>query len=238
MRIFCVRIGNKYGPEYEEYLERMLPEYDFTWIREPFMDGVALQWNKMMVMGLDIDEPVVVMDIDIVLTGDYKRVFDYHIERGQFLAMPGWWRDDDDHKINGGFFKYYPSETKEIYWAFTQDIAVWQRHWIRNGTTVGPVNGEQHFVEEFVNLMPNLELITFPDSWVTRWATTEVIERQWSSYEGWQYLMTKLYKENTGNDWIYMDGEFHPDIKMVHFTNSLNKPHNWNDYKKFNNKNI
>ena len=47
--------------------------------------------------------------------------------------------------------------------------------------------------------------------------------------------MTEKYKEKTGNDWIYMGGEFHPDIKVVHFTNHRNKPHEWSDYEDFNN---
>ena len=29
MKILAVRIGEKYGPEYETYLEKKLPEYDF-----------------------------------------------------------------------------------------------------------------------------------------------------------------------------------------------------------------
>ena len=35
MKIVAVRIGKKYGPEYEKYLESMLPEYEFIWIRKP-----------------------------------------------------------------------------------------------------------------------------------------------------------------------------------------------------------
>jgi hypothetical protein len=30
-----------------------------------------------------------------------------------------------------------------------------------------------------------------------------------------------------------MGGEFHPDIKFVHFTNHRNKPHEWRDYESF-----
>ena len=114
MKIFCVRIGDKYGPEYETYLEEKLPEYDFHWIRKPFDKRIALQWNKMAIMNLDIDEPVCVMDIDVLLINDYRQVFEYPIKRGQFLAMPGWWRDSDYHefKINGGFQKYYPTDMK------------------------------------------------------------------------------------------------------------------------------
>jgi len=40
-------------------------------------------------MQMDTDEPICVMDIDILLMGDYKKVFDYPIKPGQFLAMSG-----------------------------------------------------------------------------------------------------------------------------------------------------
>ena len=38
-------------------------------------------------MQLDIDEPICVMDIDVLLVNDYKKVFDYPIQRGEFVAM-------------------------------------------------------------------------------------------------------------------------------------------------------
>ena len=40
------------------------------------------------------------------------------------------------------------------------------------------------------------------------------------------------YREITGNDYIYLGDKFHNDIKMVHFTHSMNKPHEWSDYDK------
>jgi hypothetical protein len=67
MDIVAVRIGDKYGPEYETYLEKKLPEYNFIWIHEPYHPDVTLQWNKMWGMQMDTDEPICVMDIDILL---------------------------------------------------------------------------------------------------------------------------------------------------------------------------
>src|SRR6056300_1349892 len=120
MKIIAVRIGDRYGPEYETYLESKLPEYEFVWIREPCDPNVRLQWNKMIGMTLDTDEPICVMDIEVLLINDYKKIFEYPIERGQFLAAPGWWRwgSDDVEKrftINGGFYKYYPKDCRYIY---------------------------------------------------------------------------------------------------------------------------
>jgi hypothetical protein len=42
MKIFAVRIGDKYGPEYETYLEKKLSDYELVWIREPYHPDVTL----------------------------------------------------------------------------------------------------------------------------------------------------------------------------------------------------
>ena len=234
MKILAIRIGDKYGPEYETYLQDKLPEYDFIWIREPYDKRVLLQWNKMYGMNLDIDEPICVIDIDMLLVNDYKKAFEYPIKPGQFLAMPGWWRDTETegYKINGGFFKYYPKDCKYIYDKFMSNIDYWQNYYIKKGITKGPVNGEQYFVEDSVK--EKLQLITLPDSWVTRWcANDEVIYGR--DMMNWQVSTSSKYKLITNNDYVYLGGEFHPDIKIVHFTHTINKPHEWKDYKKFNN---
>ena len=87
MKIIAVRIGEKYGPEYEKYLESKLPQHEFMG-EKTINDKVQLQWNKMYGMNLDIDEPIVVMDI-VVLVNDYEKLFDYPIEKGEFLSMDG-----------------------------------------------------------------------------------------------------------------------------------------------------
>ena len=112
MKIVIVRIGDKYGPEYETYLRKKLSDYELVWIHKPIQDSIWYQWNKMAAMNLNVDEPICVMDIDILLVNDYKEVFEYPIEHGQFFAMPDWWGGalKGDYKINGGFFKYYPKE--------------------------------------------------------------------------------------------------------------------------------
>ena len=81
MKVFCVRIGTKYGEEYEDYIEEKLSGYDVQWIRQPFDNRVELQWNKMLPMNLNIDDPVCVMDIYVILMNDFKMIFDYPIQR-------------------------------------------------------------------------------------------------------------------------------------------------------------
>ena len=213
MRVYCLRIGDKYGPEYEDYINKKLKKYEVIWIREPYSRSIPLQWNKMMCMNLDIDEPIVVLDIDVILTGDYEKLFDYPVERGQFLSIPHWWSQRyPEWMMNGGFQKYYPKDCKYIYDIFMENPKYWMMHYIREGLTVGPVNGEQFFVEEHVKQKLQLELI--PRSWITRWSneepTNEAIQELWYEMNG-THLM--------------MNSEWNDSVKLVHFTTSLNKPH-------------
>jgi len=231
MKIIAVRIGDRYGPEYETYLESKLPEHEFIWIREAMANNIKLQWNKMYGMTLDVDEPICVMDIDILLVGDYKKIFDYPIKPGQFLAAPGWWRDlkgEDAIRwtINGGFYKYYPKDCTYIFDKFMEYPEHWQRKYIEEGHTSGPVNGEQHFIEDSVK--ERLELITFPNEWFCR---MDARENEFARHS--KSTLNRLYKENTKNDYMYLGGEFHPDIKHVHFTHMDNHPSNWADYHLF-----
>lgn len=226
MKILAVRIGDRYGPEYEEYLESKLPDADFIWIREPIQDNIMLQWNKIAGMNLDLDEPLCVMDIDVILTHNYMELFEYPIKRGQFLHAPNWWRGNSAGKwrVNGGFYKYYPKDCKYIYDKFMATPEYWQAKYILDGTTTGPVNGEQHFIEEAAN--ERLEVISLPDAWFCRMESRES-ERHYIS------STNRLYKEKTGNDYMFLGGEFHPDIKFVHFTNMSNMPENWRYYRLF-----
>ena len=228
-KVFALRIGEKFGQDVEDYINSKIP--NVTWIRDE-LDGVRLQWNKMRVMNMNIDEPVVVIDIDLEFINDYMDAINYPIERGEFLAAKSWWRDcmrdDVSYSVNGGFFKYYPKDCKYIYDKFMKDKFYWQRYYIENNITVGPVNVEQYFVEDSAN--ERLEVITTPNSWCTRWTSNEDVIYGKDMTE-WQVKISQKYRELTGNPYIYLD-KFHPDIKFVHFTHSINKPTEWKDYDK------
>ena len=79
----------------------------------------------MRVMNMNIDEPVVVIDIDLEFINDYMDAFNYPIERGEFLSAKSLkrdsTRDDLSYSVNGGFFKYYPKDCKYIYEKFMSD---------------------------------------------------------------------------------------------------------------------
>ena len=223
MKIYCVRIGDKYGQQYEDYMNDKLADYEVIWIKEPIKSNVPLQWNKMVAMNDDSDEPVVVLDIDKIFINDYKEALDYSIKPGEFLAAPYWW-GNGRIPMRGGFYKFYPKDCKYIYNNYINNIDYYTNYYIKNGYTTGPVNGEFLYVHYM--LQRELKLITLPDAWVTRW-TSEEFDLSGEHRSDLKHR----YRTATGN-YLYKD-EFNPMIKIVHFTNSLNKPHEWKKYDEY-----
>tara|TARA_R100001377_G_scaffold60859_1_gene36994 strand:- start:865 stop:1551 length:687 start_codon:yes stop_codon:yes gene_type:complete len=223
MKIYCVRIGDKYSQLYEDYINKKLSDYDVVWIKEPIQSNVPLQWNKMIAMNDDSDEPVLVLDIDNLFINDYKIALDYPIEHGEFLCAPYWW-GSGPMPMSGGFYKFYPKECKYIYDTYMSDINFWTNKYIKDGSMPGPVAGEFLFVYE--HLQKKLKLKLLPDAWVTRWNS------EWPDKTDHKYRIENKYYDLTGND-LYNE-TFHPDIKLVHFTHSLNKPHEWSAYAEYN----
>ena len=85
----------------------------------------------------------------------------------------------------------------------------------------------KNFVEDSVN--ETLELITLPDAWFTRCVSGTDINYGKSMFK-WNVQLTRKYRELTGNEYVCLGEEFHPDIKFVHFTHRMNKPHEWEHY--------
>lgn len=199
-RVYAVRVGDKYGPHYEDYINSKIP--NVNWIREELVG--PKQWNKLWPMSLDIDEPVVVIDIDIMFINNYMDVINYPIERGEFLSAKSWWQDTwhKDYSMQGGFQKYYPKDCKYIYDKFISDPEYWMGYYPKQDITI-PGMGEQYFVEDSVK--EKLKLKFIPTDWMTRW------EHQMS-----HQLVTDL---NLGYplDWLYLGEEFYPEIRLVHY---------------------
>jgi hypothetical protein len=225
LKIYCVRIGTKYGPEYEDYINSKLEGHDVYWIREPYHRSVPLQWNKMIAFNKNIDAPVVVMDIDKLLINDFEEVINYPCARHEFVSIPYWWNfNGTPFKMSGGFYKFWPKENKNIYETFMSDIKYWTEYYIKAKLTIGPVNGEFMFVQEHLQT----ELKLMPDAWFTRWVSGTHPEDNKSRLK-----IENKYREVTGNSYLWDGEDFHPDIKMVHFTRSDNKPHEWNKYENY-----
>ena len=202
-KVFAVRIGDKYGQDVEDYIESKLS--NVTWIRDE-LPGVQLQWNKLRVMNMNIDEPVLVIDIDMFFMNDYIEAIDYPIQRGEFLTARSWWKDtwNEKYSLCGGFQKYYPTDCKYIYDEFMKDPEYWSQYYITRKITVGPVNGEQYFVEDQVRKKLNLKYL--PDTWMS--AMCEKNDKK------------ELARLNTlyPDEYMYLDG-FNKKLKIIHFKN-------------------
>lgn len=207
-RVLVVRIGDKYGPEYETYLNKLIP--DIIWVRKPLTQKIKLQWNKMVGMSLDMDEPLVVMDVDVILNGNYMDMINYPIERGEFVCMNAWWTDTSkqEYCINGGFYKYYPRDCKYIWDKFMADPEYWQNYYIENGTTHGPVNGEQYFIEDSIN--QKLKPVYLPQEWYGKMIQNPT--RKW----------VEECNEAYPGDWFYdyNKREFNSEVKFIHYQKS------------------
>ena len=202
-KVFAVRIGDKYGQDVEDYIESKIS--NVTWIRDE-LPGVKLQWNKLRVMNMNIDEPVLVIDIDMFFMNDYVKAIDYPIRRGEFLTARSWWKDtwNEKYSLCGGFQKYYPSDCKYIYDEFMRDPEYWSQYYITRKITVGPVNGEQYFVEDQVN--KKLHLSFLPDTWMS--AMCDKNDKKELA------RLNALYPD----DYLYLD-EFNKKFKIIHFKN-------------------
>ena len=221
VKIFCVRIGTKYGREYEDYINSKLEGHDVHWIREAYHPHIPLQWNKLKVFDMDIDEPVIVMDIDKLLIHNYEEVINYPCKKNEFVSIPYWWNfNGTTFKMSGGFYKFWPKRNKNIWKTFAEDITYWTNHYIKAGLTIGPVNGEFMYVQEHLKT----ELVLMPDAWFTRWVSDPDISTS---------KIEDKYLKITGNT-LYDGHDFHDDVKIVHFTRSTNKPHEWTEYDRFN----
>lgn len=205
LKIFAVRIGEKYNQDVEDYINSKLP--NVTWIRSE-IDGIRLQWNKLSIMNLDIDEPVLVIDIDMLFINDYMDAINYPIKRGEFLTANSWWGDSNrgNFSLNGGFQKYYPKDCKYIYDEFMKKPDYWMKYFIENKITYGEVNGEQFFVEIWAK--KRLEIKYLPDSWFVKY------DDNFSKEDYYHYNIQHP------KGWVYLGGEFNESIKIVHFMNT------------------
>ena len=213
MQVFCIRVGNKLGQLYEEYLKEKLFEYDFICIKEPYDQNVSYQWNKLYLMNLNIDEPICVINPDILLLNDYKQLFNTPIKQGQFIATPKWWENNKQYNIDNCFYKFYPKDCKYIYDKFISNIDNFQNEYKSNKFTFEIQDGEQYFIEN--NIKEKLELITVPNEWSTRCLPSK------ENNEKFDDTVKIVSFKN------YYDDPF-----------SIKKPHQWPHYKLYNTSNF
>tara|TARA_B100000085_G_scaffold88806_1_gene80195 strand:- start:1332 stop:2063 length:732 start_codon:yes stop_codon:yes gene_type:complete len=180
-------------------------------------NGKKLQWYKLDFFKKDFvdHEDIIVMDIDLDIVGNVDFLFDDY--KGFVGSHRWWWRWREDKATNpfalsGTVYKFKNGEHQIVVDTFEKDIKHWEEYFIKNGTTKGPVNGEQHFVQK-VLVDNNIPCSYFPEKHIIKWHKDDFTT---------QLKLEKDYQKWSGNLYIdYMDEEdWHPDIRIIHYAGS------------------
>jgi hypothetical protein len=196
----CVTyFGNKYSTKYLDNLQNGIARNysgDFNFLVET--DCPNNHWDKIKFF--ECDNPRVIMDIDILVTGNLDELINYEVPENTLAAFPRWWKRSGC-PINGGFYKINPGPNIwSVVDKFYSDPEFWIRYY---GHLVGtPGKGEQDFVYESVYLINEL-----PGQWLG--IHTDGSKR----YD--QDVVNKYYYEY--NSTLMKNNKFGDKVKLVHF---------------------
>lgn len=164
------------------------------------------QWYKVDFMGpmnSDIDEPIIVMDLDLTFLRNIDHIVDIPINPSEFFAIERWWRAPGQQmNINGGMYKYYPSTCHHAFMSFYEKPQFWQnnyRQYSRN-----PVTGEQYFM--FDHMTKTHMIRTFPGpAFVPVRPNKDTVP-----------VYLRMYTECFGRPFLQDDGSYDQDVCVLH----------------------
>lgn len=177
---------------------------------------VLKQWYKIDFHNMPhIQGKCLVLDIDYIVVNDVNDILNWDLPPQHLGCNYRWWSMLTDYcSINGGFQMFYQGDTKHLYDRFYEDPTYWQRYYILRKEAEPPINGEQNFVDEHCECQRSW----LPSEWFAKYQETELGKIQ------------DLWHERVDSDDPYfMGGEFNEKIKMVHFSNSNNLIHDYQD---------
>ena len=151
------------------------------------------------------------MDIDQIIIGNCDFLFE-DIKDNEFRGTHRFWwrwREDKDNKkfaLSGSVYKFKNGQHQYIVDEFEKSINFWQEYYIKTGITSGPVNGEQHFVQNQLEFH-NTNVSMFPEKHIVKW------------HEDDFYIQTSIehaYKKYSGNKYL-LDEDWHEDVRIIHY---------------------
>ena len=176
-----------------------------------------LQWYKLdfFKAGFTDYEDIITMDIDLDIVGNVDFIFDNY---SGFVGTHRWWWTWREDRLNmpialsGTMYKFKNGEHENIVNTFESDIDYWQEYFIKNGVTNGPVNGEQHFVQQML-IDSNTKFSYFPAQHIIKWNKKD---------STMQLKLENAYERYTNNEFIddQVFDSWHPDIRIVHYAGS------------------
>lgn len=225
MNVLTLKVGDKYGPEYVNRLYSGLNRnstvpftfYCLTENSDDLNDDIQViplreddkyerQWYKLQLHNQpDIKGQCLILDIDYIIIRDVDPILSYQLPHNTFGVNYRWWTKDSRKKvcpINGGFQMFWQGETSNLPNIYEQNPEWWRNIYFKLGET-NSGGGEQNFVHNHVKL----DRTWLPQTWFAKYrpGQEEKLNRRWSELEP-----------------FYSNGKFHPDIKMVHFSDDDN----------------
>lgn len=227
--ILTLKVGDKYGPEYINRLYSAIcrnTSVDFNFycytedgtgiidevdvIPLELRNDVVKQWYKIDFHHMpQIRGKCLILDIDYIIVNNIDDVLSWDLPKNHFGCNYRWWSNMvSDCKINGGFQMFYQGETKHLYDIFYTNPSYWQTHYIKIGKAEGPVNGEQNFVDDNIQLKRSW----LPMEWFGKMCTGEVMK----------FVQLGWLKNIDNSTVFYMNEEFDERVKMIHFSDPNN----------------
>ena len=193
IHILTLKVGDKYPSSivnelYEGILNNSTVPFKFTCYTEdssgllldiatiPIEDShkYKLQWHKMKfhdpsLTNITKGEDCIVMDIDMKILNNIDEILTYPISKNEYGVTRRWYSDKQDKcSINGGFQKFKMGYTKELYNIFSSNFRKWQEYFIENDLSIGPVSGEQNFIDMHIEEI-GLKKNYLPDYWFSKY---------------------------------------------------------------------
>lgn len=233
LNILTLKIGSKYGSEYINRLYKAIKRNttldfnfycyteDSTGIIEEvniipltLRDDVVKQWYKIDFHNMpEIEGKCLILDIDYVILNNLDDILGWQLELHQFGCQERWWSKLTHFcRINGGFQMFYQGQTKHLYDKFYEDPQYWQNYYINRGEAEGPVNGEQNFIDNNVDM----ERSWLPSKWFAKYHSDEM-----------EKLQQRWLEKIDPYEPFFIGNEFCESIKMVHFSNADNAMHHY-----------
>ena len=231
MNILTLKVGDKYNADYVNRLYKALKRnstvdfnfYCYTEDSSNLLDDIIIipltiredivkQWYKIDFHNMpDIKGKCLILDIDYIILQNVDDILTWDLPENHFGCVWRWWVGESGTrkcKINGGFQMFYQGTTKHLYDRFYDDPLHYQEYYIKRRLAAPPVNGEQNFIDQYVDL----ERSWLPMEWFAKYDLADIVE------------VNTYWKEaiDPTDDYYHFDGNFDERIRMLHFAGSDN----------------
>ena len=216
MNVYTLKYGDKYPSTLVNSLYAKMPSYVrfhcMTDDASGLDDGIIVleleernHWQKLRFFDIAEGESIV-MDIDQLIVGDIEEMLLYPVREKEIVSYDRWWYTRDNCKLNGGWYKFIGESVREVWEKYCSAPDYYRSYYYDNGLVDIEGFGEQNFVSETIEEIGGYVTL-MPAEWAAMYHATDA-ERN--------VKRNKQYHNMTG-DFLYMDGEWSPHVKIIHW---------------------